>query len=996
MSSGTGETPQLTAADAIAIVERHWGITADRVVDIGSYEDQNLRVDAGAERYVLKIAGPSDARPPLEAEHHALAAAAALELATPVPLPARDGSEIVDVDGHRVRLLSWVDGLPLTELAHLDEPTLRALGAVAAVSSAALAQVGPARPPVASKWDPRRAAEVVDDVLADDLDITDDERELLLAAVDPLRELLQRGDAQLPPLQTIHGDVTDYNVLVTADGPGRARICGLIDFGDSTHTWRIADLANACVAVVCRELDEPLHALLAIVAGFNESAPLTAVEVDALWPLILARAAACAALSTRQLRLTPDSEYSVAQYAGDWRAIRVLTGLPPGLPEAAIRARCGHDPRPNDPFPQLLASGREVLPVLAPKGRQAAGHVPSGDPAGRRAAGAGGGGVFDLSVSTDELHDGDWADPRAVAAAVHARHATIGRWGEVRLTAAGEPGDIAPDTLHLGADLFAAAGTGVRAPLAATVVAVAERELTLELAPGRCLRLAGIEAVARAGGAVTAGAVVGHVAERTDGGPPHVHVQLTTAPDQPGLGDPRLRDAWLALCPDPSPLIGDDVAAPPPADAAADAARRATVVAGAQELYYAQPMEIVRGSRQYLYDAHGRPYLDMINNIAIVGHSHPRVAAAAARQFRLLNTNSRFLYGSMTEYAARLAALLPAELDRVFLVNSGSEACDLALQLARVYTGRRDIVALEGAYHGWTSAVFEACTGPDNPVWRQTKPPFVHVAAQPDPYRGAFGDDAAAYVDSVATACDAAAVAAAAGGVAAFISEPLLGNQGAVEPPAGFLAGAYTAVRAAGGVCIADEVQVGYGRTGESFWAFEHESVTPDIVAVAKATGNGHPLGAVICRAEIADALGRRAAFFSSTGGGPVSCEVGLAVLDVIADERLQDNAARVGAALKRSLTALADEHELIGAIHGRGLYRGVDLVLDRETREPAVAQARWICERMRELGVVVQPTGDHGNVLKVKPPLCITESDADLFVIALDRALRELATVAG
>ncbi len=975
MSSQTGETPQLTVAQATAILDRHWGITADRLVDLGSYEDQNLRVDAGAERYVLKVAGPADARPPLEAEHAALAAAATLELATPSPVPARDGAEIVDVDGHRVRLLSWVDGLPLTELAHLDEPTLRALGAVAAVSSAALGDVGSACPPVASKWDPRQAAEVVDDVLADDPGPTEDEREQLRAAVAPLRELRQRGDAELPPLQTIHGDVTDYNVLVTAVGPGRVRITGLIDFGDTTRTWRIADLANACVAVVCRELDEPLHALLAVVAGYHELAPLDAVQLDVLWPLILGRAAACAALSSRQLRLTPDSEYTLAQHVGDQRAMRALIELPPGLAEAAIRARCGHAPVPGDPLALVLSGRAERLPVLAPGGHAAPGPI-----------------ALDLSVATDDLHDGDWADPRAVAAAVHARRATLGRWGEVRLTASGVPGELAPDTLHLGADLFAVAGTAVRAPLDATVVAVSERELVLELAPGRCLRLAGIEAVARPGGAVTAGAVVAHVAERTDGGPPHVHVQLATAPGQPGLGDPRLRDAWLALCPDPSPLIGVDVAAPPPADPTADAARRASVLAAAQELYYARPMEIVRGSRQYLYDTDGRPYLDMINNIAVVGHSHPGVAAAAARQFRLLNTNSRFLYDSMTQYAARLSALLPAELDRVFLVNSGSEACDLALQLARVYTGRQDIVALEGAYHGWTSAVFEACTGPDNPVWRHTKPPFVHVAAQPDPYRGAFGDDAAAYVGSVAGACADAATTS--GGVAAFISEPLLGNQGAVEPPDGFLAGAYAAVRAAGGVCIADEVQVGFGRTGESFWAFEHERVTPDIVAVAKATGNGHPLGVVICRAEIADALGRRAAFFSSTGGGPVSCEVGLAVLDVIAEEGLQDNAADVGAALTESLTALAGEHELIGTVHGRGLYRGIDLVLDRATREPAPTQARWVCERMRELGVIVQPTGDHGNVLKVKPPLCITEPDAELFVIALDRALRELATI--
>ena len=334
-------TPQLTAEQAIAILDRHWGITADRVVDLGSYEDQNLRVDAGAERYVLKVAGPSDARPPLEAEHRGAGRRG--------DAGARDagrrcrhvhGAEIVDVDGHRVRLLSWVEGLPLTEVAHLDEPTLRELGAVAAASSAALADVRPARAAgrveVGSAagrarssttcWPTTRARPRTN-------------VRLLLAATAPLRSLLAARRAELPALQTIHGDVTDYNVLVTAVGPGRVRISGLIDFGDSTRTWRIADLANACVAVVCRELEEPLHALLAVVAGYNELAPLDAVELDALWPLILGRAAACAALSTRQLRLTPDSEYTVAQYAGDWRAMRTLIGLP-------ARPAGRGDPRP--------------------------------------------------------------------------------------------------------------------------------------------------------------------------------------------------------------------------------------------------------------------------------------------------------------------------------------------------------------------------------------------------------------------------------------------------------------------------------------------------------------------------------------------------------------------------------------------------------------------------------------------------------------------------
>jgi 4-aminobutyrate aminotransferase-like enzyme/Ser/Thr protein kinase RdoA (MazF antagonist) len=967
------ETPHLTFEQATAILQRHWGITPERLVELGSYEDQNLRVDAGGRRYVLKVAGPAEARSPLELECEVLHALAAAPVGgtpvTPTIVPAQDGTEIVAADGHRVRLLTWVGGVPLRDLAVLDDGLLRGIGALAATSARALADFEPRTPAVRSKWDARIGHEVVDEVLADEPGPAPADRVMLRQGVAPLRGLLDAG-VPTPPRQMIHGDVTDWNVLASAEGPGRMACSGLIDFGDATRTWRIVELANAMAAIACRDLDEPLHALLAVVAGFHAIAPLDAVELDLIWPLTLARVASSAALSIRQLGLTGESSYTVDQYDGDRRALQSLLALAPGLADAAIRVECGAEPLPGDPWPELIRSA-DPLPVVARR----RGHD----------------GVLDLSVETDELHDGDWADPRAIAALAAADHCGFGRWGEVRLSAAGEPADAAPDTLHLGADVLAAAATAVRTPLDAVVVAVAEREATLELAPGRCLRLAGIEVLVRAGASVTAGAVVGHVAERTDRGPARVHVQLTTAAGQPGLGDPRLRDAWLALCPDPSPLVGAEVAAPAPPDAAGARARRDTVVAGAQELYYARPMEMVRGYRQYLYDAGGRPYLDMVNNVAIAGHSHPRIAAAAARQFRRLNTNSRFLYDSMTDYAARLVALAPAGLDRVFLVNSGSEACDLALQLARVFTERRDVVVLRGAYHGWTSALMEICTGPDNPVWADTKPPFVRLAEQPDPYRGAYGDDAAAYVRSVADAC---AAAAADGGPAAFISEPLLGNQGAVTPPPGFLAGAYEATRAAGGVCIADEIQVGYGRTGESFWAFEAEDVVPDIIAVAKATGNGHPIGAVICRAEIAEALGRRAAFFSSTGGGPVSCEVGLAVLDVIADEGLQENAARVGGVLNAALRELIGAHEAIGAVHGRGLYQGIDLVADRDTREPAPAHARWVCERLRELGIVDQPTGDHGNVLKIKPPLCLTEADAARYVTVLDRVLTELGTV--
>ncbi|MBN9620504.1 MAG: aminotransferase class III-fold pyridoxal phosphate-dependent enzyme, partial [Actinobacteria bacterium] len=227
-------------------------------------------------------------------------------------------------------------------------------------------------------------------------------------------------------------------------------------------------------------------------------------------------------------------------------------------------------------------------------------------------------------------------------------------------------------------------------------------------------------------------------------------------------------------------------------------------------------------------------------------------------------------------------------------------------------------------------------------------------------------------------------------GPAAFISEPLLGNQGALELPAGYLRGVYEDVRAAGGLCIADEVQVGMARTGATFWAFEHEGVVPDIVFTAKATGNGHPLGVVVCRREIADTFDGQTAYFSSTGGGPVSCEIGLAVLDVLRDEGLQENARVIGEHLRTRLTELAQRHPLIGAVHGRGLYQGVDLVLDRETRTPARYEALAVSERLRHRGVIMQPTGDAFNVLKVKPPMCLDLAAADHFVDALDTVLTE------
>jgi 4-aminobutyrate aminotransferase-like enzyme len=798
------------------------------------------------------------------------------------------------------------------------------------------------------------------------------EQATLVRALAPLETDVAPREERLPR-HVVHTDVTGDNVVGRIDADGRFVPTGVVDFGDVVHTWRVCDPAGAAAAAIALNSADALDVALAVLESYHARTPLEEAEAEAFWPVVLGRIALCAASSTFQLRQLADNPYVANSNRADWDALEAALAVPPAVARAAARLVCGFAAAPaTAALPSRVAAARPA-PLIAGLSRDRL--VP-----------------VDLTVASERLVEGRWHDV-AVEAAGDVHPIAVGRWGEARLPHAGAPSETPPTTLHLGADLFVDAGTAVCAPLAGRIVRADAGELVLACpvdGADAYIRLAGVTPRVEADAAIERGEVVGDVAEADGPLPAHLHVQLAAAPGLPGVGDARLRDAWLAACPDPSPLVGIDVAAPADASAAAKRDRRGGVVAGAQGLYYRAPMEMVRGWRQHLYDADARAYLDMVNNVAAVGHSHPRVTAAAVRQFQLLNTNSRFLYEAMTEYAERVSALLPDELDTVFLVNSGSEAVDLALQLARTATGRHDIAAIEGAYHGWTGSVYEACTSPqDNPSWRQAVPAHVHVVEQPNPYRGAHGDDGGRYADSLREAC---AAAEAHGGLAAFVSEALLGNQGGVEPARGYLAEAYATVRAAGGVCIADEVQVGYGRTGSHFWAFEHEGVVPDIVTVAKATGNGHPLGVVVCRREIADALGRRASFFSSTGGGPVSCRIGVAVLDVIRDERLQENAAVVGGHLKRRLEELARDFAEIGAVHGRGLYLGVDLVRDRATREPAPEAAAAICERMRELGVIVQPTGDAYNVLKVKPPMCLGIEDADVFADALAKVLGERA----
>ena len=417
-------------------------------------------------------------------------------------------------------------------------------------------------------------------------------------------------------------------------------------------------------------------------------------------------------------------------------------------------------------------------------------------------------------------------------------------------------------------------------------------------------------------------------------GPGRLWVQVSADADiaVPAFVRPEYAPGWLTLTRDPAPLLGLAPAAPAAEDAAALVAPPRPVL---RRRAGALLPAIRRGSSAAgavpAVDADGRSYVDMVNNVAAIGHGHPRLADAVARQWRLLNTNSRFHYSAVADFSERLAATLPEPLDTVFLVNRGSEAVDLALRLAMAATGRRDVVAVREAYHGWTYATDAVSTSvADNPNALTTRPDWVHTVPQPEQPSGAstaattrrrYAPEAVAIIE---------ALAAQGHPPAAFICEPFYGNAGGIALPDGYLAAVYDAVRAAGGLAIADEVQVGYGRLGSWFWGFQQQGVVPDIVTVAKAMGNGQPLGAVITTRAIADAYRSQGYFFSSAGGSPVSCVVGLTVLDVIETRGCSRTPLTSATHLRTRLTELADRHPIIGAVHGSGLYLGVELVRDR------------------------------------------------------------------
>ncbi len=990
-------------------LQQFWGIDA-RLTPLDGEYDLNFRVDtAGGPPLILKVMRRGCDPALIDLQIKALIHVA--NLAPEVPMPrvvqTQDGALVVTAkdDAGQDRLLWLQSALPGICYAKFkpQSPALaQDIGRQAGKLAVALKTFHHPALVRDFKWNLMQA-----DWIATESDaIESSARRALVQEICAEFAALRPRLATLP-IQAVHNDLNDYNILVGPVG-GIPQATGLIDLGDICAAPRVCDLA---IAAAYTALDHPAPeaVLSALVAGYHAEYPLTGPEIDMLWPLLRMRLAKSVVNSTLMARETPNDPYVTISQAPAWWFLE-RSSIDADLIRYRLRSACDlplsdASARIAGWLDQTRGSFAEVIGMplsYAPKGDFSveASTIPA-NPFDISQAEA-----TSLGTETFSRHDvwlGCYGEPRLIYTAPEFRK---GRWKASNRR-----------TVHLGIDVFAPAGKDVRAPLAGAVAFSANRAAALDygglvilrhetpegdafhtlyghLDPDSITGLGVGQAVARGAKFARLGA-----ANCNGGWAPHLHFQLALSlagmnDDWPGVADPDDMALWGAICPNPAALLNleDADIRYQPVDKVHVRDIRAQHFGSNLKLSYSDPVMLLRGWRHHLFDEWGRPYLDAYNNVPHVGHAHPRIQAVVADQLKRMNSNTRYLHPVQAAFAEKITSKLPPTLSVCWFVNSGSEANELALRMARAASGGRAIVTPDHGYHGNTTGAIDISAYKFNAPGGIGQPNWVELVDIPDDYRGAFRRDDPERGARFAAQVDDALVRLRAKGLkpAGFIAETFPSVGGQIIPPPGYLQGVYDRIRAAGGVCIADEVQTGLGRLGTHYFAFEAQGVIPDIVVLGKPIGNGHPIGVVITTPEIAAAFAKGPEFFSTFGGSTLSCRVGRTVLDIVDDERLMENAQVMGQRLLGGLHDLADKHALIGDVRGMGLFVGVELVSDRQSRTPATRQTTYIIDRLREERILIGRDGPDNNVLKVRPPLTIDEDGIDMVLDSLAAILSE------
>ncbi|MEH6522984.1 aminotransferase class III-fold pyridoxal phosphate-dependent enzyme [Sulfitobacter sp.] len=993
-----------------SVLRTLWGIDAQLTKLPGEFDLNFMAETPHGDGFVLKVMRP-DCDPGLvdlqiSALRHIADRAHDLPFPSVIPTLSGDQMTMYNTSNGETRLLWVLERLPgqmFADALPKTDALIHNLGRVMGASDLALADFTDPGLTRDFKWDLMQAQWITPEIS----DVAKGPRRALLegiaAAFDAILPALQHL-----PSQAIHNDVNDYNILVDGALSEPHHISGLIDLGDICAAPRVCNLAIAAAYLV---LDAPdaERRLAALVAGYHSANPLTTAEIDLIWPLLQMRLAVSVVNSTLMARDTPNDPYVVISQAPAWRFLEE-TSIDPGLLRARLRTAC--DLPVTDAAPRILAFlDRErgnFAPVMgadlsdAPMGSLSVEHsVWPQNPfhLGQKEAAR----IGEEYEQDGQIWLGYYFEPRLIYAEPAFRN---GPW-------------LASDrrTVHLAVDAFAPAGTPIYAPMDATVHVIENRTGHLDyggvvilahdtpggdrfytlyghLNPDVCKTLKSGQTIAKGTAFCTLG-----TPDQNGGWPPHIHFQMALTldglgDDWPGVGDPDENDLWRAICPNPAALLNlpDTKTDYVPTNKADVLASRKAHFGDNLVLSYSDPIMLVRGWQHHLFDEWGRPYLDAYNNVPHVGHAHPRIQAVAADQLKRMNSNTRYLHPAQTAFADKLLFKLPDQFDVCFFVNSGSEANELALRLARAHTGAKGMVTPDHGYHGNTTGAINLSAYKFNAKGGVGPSDWVELVEVADDYRGSFRRDDPDRAQKFADLVDGAIDRLSGKGIdlAGFIAETFPSVGGQIIPPKGYLQTVYAKIRAAGGVCIADEVQTGLGRLGDYYFGFEQQEVLPDIVVLGKPLGNGHPMGALLTTRAIADSFAKGPEFFSTFGGSTLSCRIGKEVLDIVDDEDLQANAQHQGDRLLAGLRALQDKHDCIGDVRGIGLFVGVDLVTDRANKSEATALATHVKNRMRDKRILLGTEGPRDNILKIRPPLTIQPDDVDMIITTLDMILHE------
>lgn len=1004
--------PNLNNAQAESLVQTLYHRSGKAILLPGEW-DANFHIATDNGDFVLKVMHAEQETAVIDLQiqtlNHLAQQLPDIQLPRVVPLPNGDRMRAVEIDGrsHLIWLLTYIPGHLYAHTKPQSSELLYSFGQLLGQIDAASQTFTHPAADRDLKWDLAKAGWIRPYLST----ITNPEqREMVTHILDRFET------AVLPKLITlrqsvIHNDANDYNVLVSEPLPTPRQVVSLIDFGDMMRSQTINNLAIATAYAILGQ-EDPLAAAAEMVRGYHSRFMLTEQEVELLFNLVCTRLSVSVVNSSIRQQEEPDDPYIIISQQPAWDALEKLQQLHPCLAHYTFRAACGWEAVPFKTAVTQYLKRIHPAPLLDYDLQKE--PIP----------------ILDLSVGSLWLG----ANPKAMQTPNLTKAiddllqetgsaVAAGGYGEARLLYANalfSDGAHPTDprrTIHLGIDFWTAAGTAVYAPLDGIVHTVANNDSPLDYGPLLILEheteegrpfytLYGhlsnsVLTTRQMGERVTKGEKIAEIgASPTNGNwPPHLHFQLILdllemGRDFPGVAFASQRDVWLSLSPDPNLICRIPAERFPEKRPSYTQSlnQRQQRLGGNLSLSYNKPLKIVRGWMQYLYDEDGRAYLDMYNNVPHVGHSHPRVVEAVQKQIGLLNTNTRYLHDNILQYAERLTSLLPDPLSVCYFVNSGSEANELALRLARTHTNQHDMIVMESAYHGHTSGLIDISPYKFATAGGRGPKPWIHQVPIPDDYRGEFKrDDPQAgqkYAQQVVEKIEW--LKENGRKFAAFICETLPSVGGQIVLPPGYLEGVYSAVRQAGGVCIADEVQVGFGRLGTHFWGFEMQNVVPDIVVFGKPIGNGFPLAAVVTTPEIATSFDNGMEFFSTFGGNPVACAAGTAVLDVVQDENLQAHALTVGNYLLDGLRDLAQQYPIIGDVRGSGLFLGIELVKDHQMLEPATDETRILVNRLRDHGILTGTEGPFYNVVKIRPPMPFTHADAEHFLTTFAQILGE------